>query len=101
MHAEPMRWSTDELLAHAAGWSGLARRLVRDTAEAADVAQDTWLAALASPPERSRPVRPWLARVARNFARLHSRSEAARGARERNRPAPEPAPSSDELAERL
>ena len=57
-----------ELLAHAEWLRRLATQLVRD-GDAADVVQQTWLAALRSPPAGDRPARPWLAEVLRNFAR--------------------------------
>ncbi len=56
------------LLAHTGFVRELARRLVLDEADADDVAQQTWLAALRRPPDGSRDVRPWLATVVRNTA---------------------------------
>ncbi len=101
MRAEPIRWSTEELLGEVEWLSRLARRLVSDPGEADDVAQDTWIAALRSRPERGTPLRPWLATVARNLARMRRRSEGARDVRERARnPAAEIA-TPDELASRL
>ncbi|MBK7875611.1 MAG: sigma-70 family RNA polymerase sigma factor [Planctomycetes bacterium] len=78
MQTDPMRWSTEELLSEAEWLGTLARRLVSDPSEADDLAQDTWIAALRRPPERERPLRPWLARVARNFARMRGRKVAPR-----------------------
>ena len=48
---------------------------------AADAVQDTWAAALKSPPDPARPIRPWLSTVIRNFVRKHlRRSRAVAGA---------------------
>ena len=46
------------------------------------------MAALEHPPERGRALRPWLARVLRNFARKQHRGEARRRAREADAVAP-------------
>jgi DNA-directed RNA polymerase specialized sigma24 family protein len=43
---------TEALLAHAGWVRGLALQLVRDAAEAEDLAQDTLVAALEHPPQR-------------------------------------------------
>jgi len=71
-----------QLLAHAEWLRGLARHLVRDDADAADVVQQTWAAALRAPPDPGRPARPWLAQVLRNFVRKNLRAARNRGARE-------------------
>ncbi len=67
-----------ELLAHAGWIRALARRLVGDGPAADDLVQETWLAALKRPPANDRPLRPWLARVARNFARQGARRSQGR-----------------------
>lgn len=97
-----VHYSADQLLAQA-GWLGaLARTLVADPGEADDLVQETWLAALKRPPTDDRPLRPWLARVARNLARMRRRSEGARGERERSAGRVDrEQPTSAELAERL
>jgi RNA polymerase sigma-70 factor (ECF subfamily) len=69
---------TEELLAHAGWIRELARRLVGDGPAADDLVQDTWLAALRRRPDGGRPLRPWLARVARNFARQAGRRRTMR-----------------------
>lgn len=75
---------TEPLLDHARFLRRLALRLVHDEGAADDVVQETWLAALAHPPRRPGPLRPWLARVARNAAlklgrrRARDRALAAR-----------------------
>jgi RNA polymerase sigma-70 factor (ECF subfamily) len=72
----------ETLLEHAAWLRHLAAGLVGDRARADDLVQDTWVAALRRPPEGSRPLRPWLARVVRNAARFRWRGDANRAARE-------------------
>src|SRR5262245_49023338 len=89
-----------QLLTHAEWLRGLARHLVRDDADAADAVQQTWAAALKSPPDPTRPLRPWLAQVLRNFVRKDARAARNRGARELAVAAPEAvAPSSEALLE--
>jgi RNA polymerase sigma-70 factor (ECF subfamily) len=71
----------DSLLAHKEWLARLAQHLVHgDLAE--DVAQETWVAALRSPPEPGRPPRPWLAEVLRNFIRKQARTDVRRTGRE-------------------
>jgi RNA polymerase sigma-70 factor (ECF subfamily) len=90
-----------DLLEHAAWVRRLARRLVRDAAAADDVVQETWLAALKARRASDATLRPWLARVAANFARDRGRSEANRAERERSRAGSGLEPSAAETAERL
>jgi len=54
--------------------------LLRDSAAAEDLCQTTLLAALQSPLPPARPLRPWLAAVARNHARRWRRVQASRAA---------------------
>ena len=68
----------EELLAQAPWVHKLARRLLRDSHRAEDVAQET----LALAVERRRAARPWLARVVHNLARRVTASEVARARRE-------------------
>lgn len=89
-----------ELLTHAEFVRGLARRLVLDEHQAADIAQQTWLAALESPPSGNVPLRSWLSRVIRNFARILHRSENRRMERERVASRPPPFATPEEIAER-
>ena len=89
----PFAISARELDGHVEWVRALARRLVRDEHRADDLAQQTWLAALCHPPERGRPIRPWLAAVLRNFRRQDARVEARRRARERARVDAEPFPA--------
>lgn len=89
------------LLAEAPWVARLARSLVGDAAEADDIVQDAYAAALRSPPDTDRPVRPWLRRVVVNLVRTRHRGRVRRAA---NEPAAEaqidPVPSPDELLER-
>src|SRR5215468_5349923 len=71
----------ERLLEHADGLRALARRLVgADRAD--DVVQETFAAALRSPPDPDRPARPWLGRVLRNVAKMRYRGDARRMLRE-------------------
>jgi RNA polymerase sigma-70 factor (ECF subfamily) len=72
--------AVETLLAERAWVRALARRLVADDATADDVVQQTWLAALESPPRDSSALRGWLSRVVRNAA-----SESHRRAKRRER----------------
>jgi RNA polymerase sigma factor (sigma-70 family) len=60
----------------------LARSLVRDDASAEDLAQETWLAALESPPREVQSLRGWLATVMRSRAANERRTLVRRVARE-------------------
>lgn len=71
-----------ELLTHADWLRGLARHLLHEDDAVADVVQQTWTAAVQSPPDEDRPARPWLAQVLRNFVRKNARSARNRGLRE-------------------
>jgi RNA polymerase sigma-70 factor (ECF subfamily) len=68
------------LLADGAWLTRLARGLAG--ADADDVVQETWMRALRRRPDRNRALRPWLAEVARNFARDRARSRSRREERE-------------------
>jgi RNA polymerase sigma factor (sigma-70 family) len=69
------------LLAHADWLRDLARKLVGGAA-ADDAVQDTFVAALRSPPDPDLPAKPWLARVLRNASRMAHRSATRRARRE-------------------
>lgn len=91
----------EDLLVHASWIQNLARRLVHDESTADDLVQETWIAALQSPPSLDRSPRPWLAKVLRNFALQRLRAERSRKVREERRSQAErPLPSSAELVER-
>jgi len=92
-----------ENLVAQSGWlRAVARNLVRDPMGAEDVAQETLLAALATPP-RDVPddahLRAWLGRVAFNLSRLDLRSGGRRRARERVVARSEALPAADEELE--
>jgi RNA polymerase sigma factor (sigma-70 family) len=62
----------------------LAARIVRDAADADDVAQSTLLEALRRPPSVGADPRGWLARVARRVAGRMRRGDSRREAREQH-----------------
>ncbi len=72
----------ESLAAERAWVTRLATRMLRDRDAAEDVAQDTLVAALESPPPTDRPVRGWLGRVATNVVRGRHRSSTRRSRRE-------------------
>jgi RNA polymerase sigma factor (sigma-70 family) len=91
----------DELLAHTEWLHRLARALVGDAA-AGDVVQDTYEVALAKPPKREGPLRPWLGGVARNVARMATRGRVRRERREQHAvPVHDEVPSPEQLVERV
>ncbi len=90
-----------ELLRHAVWIRRLALGLVGDAAQADDLVQDTWLAALRRPPSADRPLRPWLGTVLRNAARQAFRGHRRRTERQHEAREPAPVAGPDELAERL
>ena len=71
-----------KLLSEAEWLTRLARSLTGSAADADDVVQDTFAAALRLPPDPDRPVRPWLRRVATNIVRMRHRGRVRRDARE-------------------
>src|SRR5262245_20681200 len=80
VHADP---DPELLLAHSAWIQRIARRLAgADGADADDLVQDTWLAALAGPRAEVRSVRGWLAGLVKNLTRETRRGEGRRRARE-------------------
>lgn len=91
----------EELPAHGQWVQKLARGLVRDEASAEDLAQEAQLAALRHGPSIRGALRPFLARVTRNFALRGWRDAARRVARERAAARPEALPAVDESAARL
>jgi RNA polymerase sigma factor (sigma-70 family) len=98
---EPESVDVEGLLREGTWVSRLARRLVLDTSTADDVVQETWIAALRHGPFEPGRLRPWLARVVRNFARHEKRSRRHRGEREESSARPECEPSALETAERI
>ena len=83
MGSTPATLRPEDLLEHLEWMRRLARALTRgDAAEADDLAGDAVQAALTEPPVLEGPVRPWLAGVLRNLARLRTRGGARRRQRE-------------------
>src|SRR3954464_11918891 len=74
--------SIDDLLDHREWTRQLARSLVWDEAQAEDLTQNVFLAALQRPPKNDRPLRPWLAAVVRNLRSKQALSERRRRARD-------------------
>ena len=99
METPSASWNPAELTAHAEWVRGLALHLVRDSARADDLVQETFLAALERRPDQGRSLRPWLRRVLQNRFAFGQRSDARRLAREEEGASPEELPSSDELVE--
>jgi RNA polymerase sigma-70 factor (ECF subfamily) len=63
----------EELVAQFGWIRRLARAVAQDAALGDDLAQETLLAALQKRPDLHRPLRPWLATILRNFARMRAR----------------------------
>lgn len=79
----------------------LALRLAADEAAAEDLEQETWLAALQTPPGHSANLRSWFARVVRNKFVQRVRSESRRRAREEGRASEDQAADTAEIVERM
>ncbi len=90
----------EELLTHADFVNRLARRLVLNAHDAADVAQETWLAGMRNPPASKESIRAWLAHVISNVASKVRRTESRRLKREQLVSKPDRAPSAAEVVER-
>ena len=68
----------DDLLVHRWWVRSLALRLAADEATANDLEQETWLAALRTPPPQAGSPRSWLGTVLRNLARTAARRRKRR-----------------------
>jgi RNA polymerase sigma factor (sigma-70 family) len=90
-----------ELMAHDAFVRALARSLLSDANLADDAVQETYAAALTSPPDRIGSLRAWLGTVVRNAARMIMRGESRRSGREHAVARGERVPSTAEAAMRL
>ncbi len=90
----------EELLAHADFVHTLARRLVLDEHRAADLEQDTWLAALKNRDLTIRSPRAWLTRVIRNLAATLYRQDSRRKKHEQSAAQSGPLPSPEILIAR-
>lgn len=89
----------DELLRHAAWLHALARTLVGE-ADADDVVQETWVAAIAKPPRVLGSLRAWLGTVARNVVRKQARADSRRHERELAAERRDPEPATDQVVAR-
>lgn len=74
--------TAEALQEHFEGMRRLAWGLLQDAAGAEDIAQETLLRALQTPPNPDRPVEPWLRKVAKNLALERLRSQRRRLRRE-------------------
>jgi RNA polymerase sigma factor (sigma-70 family) len=101
VRGHPGEIQPESLLAEAGWVSRLAKSLVKDDATAQDLVQETWLAALKSPPLADGRLRPWLARVLLNFARQRKRGESRRAAREALAARSERLPPATDASERI
>ncbi len=101
MNGETVPLRPEDLLEHIDWIRKLARALVRDPAEAEDLAQEATAVALDSPPAADRPVRPWLAGVMRNLSRMRARGAARARRREEASVEPTVAAGTAELVERV
>jgi RNA polymerase sigma factor (sigma-70 family) len=91
----------ENLLVEAAWLARVARGIAADAAEADDAVQETWVAALRSPPAGDRPARPWLRTVLGNAIRMRRRSGRRRASPEETFEAlRESPPTPEELHER-
>ncbi len=86
------------LLQHTAFVQRIASQLAGPDAD--DLAQQTWAAALRSPPRQQTNLRGFLATVTNNLWRNHKRGEYRRRTREQLAAAPEELPGVDEIAAR-
>jgi RNA polymerase sigma-70 factor (ECF subfamily) len=89
----------ERLLAHRAWVRSVARAVARDPSSADDVEQETWVAALATPPRHESSLRGWFGAVVRSRARRAGRTETRRTARETLAARSEAVASPAELAE--
>ncbi|MHC4410541.1 MAG: RNA polymerase sigma factor, partial [Planctomycetota bacterium] len=87
------------LISHAGFIRAVAQRLLLDDHEVDDVVQQTLLAALEKPPRRA--LKPWLAAVASNLARMRRRTEGRIHRREKVAARPESMTATSDIAERL
>ncbi|HJZ84406.1 MAG TPA: RNA polymerase sigma factor [Polyangia bacterium] len=91
----------EDLLAQRGWMRRLALHLVGDAAAADDVVQEAYVAALRHPPAEGRPVKPWLAAVLRNLARMRARAFVRSRSREEAVSRPEPPPTPETLCAQL
>lgn len=90
----------EALVAHDRYVRALAKALVFDPSLAEDVAQETWLAALANAPRDRSSLRAWLATIARNLAFKTWRGQERRTRREIAAARQDAVPSAEEIFQR-
>ncbi|MCI0650959.1 MAG: sigma-70 family RNA polymerase sigma factor [Planctomycetes bacterium] len=101
MSDTPRRYETHELLEQVGWVRRLARNLVHDPGSADDLAQETLLAAIDSPPRESAGgLRAWLGTVLRNRARTKWRNDARRARRDLRAARREELPATGDVIER-
>ncbi|HRV83062.1 MAG TPA: RNA polymerase sigma factor, partial [Planctomycetota bacterium] len=91
----------ERLLTHQDWLRALARKLVGDSQAAEDLVQETWMAAMKSPPDPTRPARPWLAGVVRRLASMRARGEGRRARRQNAVAVADLLPSTADLVEEV
>ncbi len=97
MAQAPSPPSLDELLSHMGWVRNLARGLVREE-DAEDLAQETMLRAIQTPPKHSENLKGWLAMISRNLMRSTNRRDSRRAQRfEQRQPQPLEPPKPEEL----
>ncbi len=92
--------TADDLLAQAEWVHRLARALVGNDADAADLAQDALSAAISRPPEKAGSLAAWLTGVTRNLARLRWRTDERRRKKHEQAPSAEAVPTPEALVQR-
>ncbi len=90
-----------ELIGHADFIKSLALHLVADEHQAADIRQQTWLAALENPTNIRKSLQAWLARVSRNIKYMAYRDEKHRKEREQASIRRKSIPTPVEIVEKL
>ena len=100
MDRVPSLETTEQLLAHTAWLTRVARALTHSAEDADEVVQQTWLQALERPPAHGANLRGWLATLARNLVRSRRRSSEREAARVKALPRPEPASGPEESVAR-
>jgi RNA polymerase sigma-70 factor (ECF subfamily) len=101
MSDDPLQVEPKDILAHSAFVRALTRSLIGDEHAAEDVAQETWLSALRTPPVLRTGLRSWLAGVVRKIAAQVDRGDARRRRREAASAIREEMPSAELSAERV
>lgn len=91
----------EALLQHREFLRGLARQLLGDEHLAEDVVQESYIAALTTPPRSAEAMRSWLARVVTRRASNRRRGESRRRQREHEGASGEALPSTHEVSESL